>query len=79
MAMNTIQTAGQEQLIVTLSDASLVNSIKKAISMIRGVENVRTTRSKKKLTRIERSMKEVESGKLHEAKDVDDLFVQLND
>ena len=70
------QTSGQ--LLVTLSDVSMMNSLKKAISLLKGVETVKPVRQHR-LSAIEKSMQEVENGELYEAKNLDDLFRQLND
>lgn len=43
-----------------------------------GNEGVKRPKRVKKLSAIERSLKEVEAGELFEAKDLDDLFAQLN-
>ena len=74
---STGQQIQQNQIVVTLDDVSLMNSIRKAISLMRGVKSVSLPK-KKRVSAIERSMQEVEEGKLYEAKDLDDLFKQLN-
>ena len=69
------QTSGQ--LLVTLSDVSMMNSLKKAISLLKGVETVKPVRQHR-LSAIEKSMQEVENGELYEAKNLDELFLIEN-
>lgn len=76
MATSTLQQA-PNQLVVTLTDVSHIDKVRKAIASIQGVKTVRKPRMKR-ISPIERSMKEVQEGKLYEAKDLDDLFEQLN-
>ena len=64
------------ELVVQIEDASLVADLKRPIKMLRGVTCV--TIPKRKKTGLQMSIDEVRSGKLYEAKDVDDLMNQLN-
>ena len=70
----TIPTAGQ--LIVDIDDISLLKNIKKAISMLKGVTKVTAPRHPK-LSSYERALKDLDEGRVYEAKDVDDLFNQI--
>ena len=63
------------QLLVNINNMSRLKDIKKAISMLKGVESVTVPR-RKRISAYERSMKELEEGHVFEAKDVDDLFKQ---
>jgi hypothetical protein len=65
------------ELVVRIEDASLLTDIKRAIKMLRGVTSVTLPRKKK--TRLESAIDDVRSGKLYEAKDVDDLMKQLSE
>lgn len=76
--MATVQTIQPNQMIVTFDDVNFMPQVKKAIALMKGVKEVAMPRTKR-LTPIERSLKEVQEGKLYEAKDLDDLFSQLND
>lgn len=76
--MATVQTIQPNQMIVTFDDVNFMPQVKKAIALMKGVKDVAMPRNKR-LTPIERSLKEVQEGKLYEAKDLDDLFSQLND
>ena len=62
-------------LLVTISDELMMKDIKKAISMVKGVETVTKPRSKR-ISAYERSLRDLEEGRVYEAKDVDDLFKQ---
>jgi hypothetical protein len=63
------------QLLVKVSDMSMLKDIKKAISMVKGVEQVQIPR-RKRLSAYERALRDIEEGRVYEAKDVDDLFKQ---
>lgn len=73
---NTATVPVERQLIVDVEDMSLFNDIRKAISMLRGVGKVSRPR-RKRLTAYERSLKDLDEGRVYEAKDVDDLFKQI--
>lgn len=62
-------------LLVSISDMSMLKDIKKAISMVKGVESVMLPR-RKRISAYERSLRDLEEGRVYEAKDVDDLFKQ---
>lgn len=63
------------RLTVDVEDISMLRDIKKAISMVRGVTKVTVPR-RKRLSSYERSLRDLEEGRVYEAKDVDDLFKQ---
>ena len=69
----TMPTEGQ--LIVSVEDPSLLKDLKKAISMMRGVTKITIPR-RKRLSSYERSLRDLDEGRVYEAKDVDDLFKQ---
>lgn len=73
---NTATVPVERQLIVDVEDMSLFNDIRKAISMLRGVGKVSRPR-RKRMTAYERSLKDLDEGRVYEAKDVDDLFKQI--
>ena len=73
---NSATMPADRQLIVDVEDMSLFNDIKKAISMLRGVGKVTRPR-RKRLTAYERSLKDLDEGRVYEAKDVDDLFKEI--
>ena len=69
----TMPTEGQ--LIVSVEDPSLLKDLKKAIGMMRGVTKITIPR-RKRLSSYERSLRDLDEGRVYEAKDVDDLFKQ---
>jgi len=75
MAARTTQLPAEGQLLVSISDLSMLNDIKKAISMVKGVKGVTLPR-RKRISAYERSLRDLKEGRVYEAKDVDDLFKQ---
>lgn len=67
----------QNQLIVTVNDPTLLKSIKKAISLIRGVENVKSPTQRKK-TGIEEALDDVNAGRVAHWNSVDEMFDELS-
>ena len=72
--VSTIPTEGQ--LLVEIEDMSLLSDIKKAIKMLKGVKNVRSSR-RKRMTAYEESMLDVKEGRVNEYASVDDFFNTL--
>ena len=62
------------QILVTIEDMSKLKDIKRAISMLKGVGKIITPR--RRLSSYERSLRDLDEGRVYEAKDVDDLFKQ---
>ena len=71
---NTASIPAEGQLLVNIEDMSLLKDIKKAISMIKGVGKI--TMPRRRMTSYERSLRDLDEGRVFEAKDVDDLFKQ---
>lgn len=67
--MNPAQT----QILVDIEDISMLKDIKKAISMLKGVGKITIPR-RKRMSAYERSLRDLDEGRVYEAKDVDDLF-----
>ena len=63
------------QLIVTVNSRVNITNVRRAISMLKGVEKVMQPR-RKRISAYERSLRDLEEGRVYEAKDVDDLFKQ---
>ena len=74
--METTATPVPAQLIVNVEDMSMVKDLKKAIRMLRGVTKVSMPR-RKRLTGYEEAMRDVEEGRVYEAKSVDDMFIKI--
>ena len=71
---NTASMPAEGQLLVNIEDMSLLKDIKKAISMVKGVGKI--TMPCRRMTSYERSLRDLDEGRVYEAKDVDDLFKQ---
>ena len=75
--MTTSYHPKQNQLIVTVNDPTLLKSIKKAISLMRGVEKVKYPARRKK-TGIEEALDEVKEGRVSHWNSVDEMFDELS-
>ena len=75
MEARTMTYPQEGMLLVRVCDMSMMKDIRKAISMVKGVENV-TLPHRKRISAYERSLRDLEEGRVYEAKDVDDLFKQ---
>ena len=60
------------QLTVSIEDVSMLDQIKQAISMLRGVASVTTKRRPK--TGMERAVDDIQQGRVYEASSVEDLI-----
>jgi len=75
---NTRTIPSERQILVEIEDMSLLKDIKKAISMLKGVGRITIPRRKRE-SAYERSLRDLDEGRVYEAKDVDDLFNQILD
>lgn len=62
------------ELTVNIEDPSMIEQIKQAISMLKGVASV--TMKKKRRTGMERAVEDIEQGSIYEAESVEDLISQ---
>lgn len=62
------------ELTVNIEDPSMIEQIKQAISMLKGVSSV--TMKKKRRTGMERAVEDIEQGRIYEAESVEDLISQ---
>ena len=62
------------QLTVSIEDVSMLDQIKQAISMLRGVASVTMKRQPK--TGMERAVDDIRQGRVYEASSVEDLINQ---
>ena len=72
---NTTTMPAQGQILVNIENMSMLKDIKKAISMVKGVGKITLPR-RKRYSSYERSLRDLDEGRVYEAKDVDDLFKQ---
>ena len=73
---NTANIPAEGQLIVDIKDMSLINDIKKAISMLRGVGKVSRPR-RKRMTAYERSLRELDEGKVYKYDSLEDFIKEI--
>ena len=62
------------QLTVSIDDVSMLDQIRQAISLLRGVTNVTLKRQTK--TGMERAIDDIKNGRVYEASSVEDLMKQ---
>ena len=75
MAARTIQSPAEGQLLVSISDLSMLNDIKKAISMLRGVSSVTLKRRRK--TSMDHAIEDIEQGRVYKYDSLDDLIKEI--
>ena len=71
MQATTVPAEGQ--ILVNIEDMSMLKDIKRAISMLKGVGKITVPR-RKRYSSYELSLRDLDEGRVCEAKDVDDLF-----
>ena len=64
------------QILVNIENISMLRDIKKAISMVRGVTKVTVPRSKR-LSSYERSLRDLDEGRVYEYDSLDDLIKEI--
>ncbi len=75
--MAFVATAPTEgQLIVNVEDISMLKSLKKAISMMRGVTKITSPRSRQ-LSSYERSLCDLDKGRVYKYDSLDDLIKEI--
>lgn len=75
--MAFVATAPTEgQLIVNVEDISMLKSLKKAISMMRGVTKITNPRSRQ-LSSYERSLRDLDKGRVYKYDSLDDLIKEI--
>lgn len=63
------------QLTVSIEDVSMLDQIKQAISLLRGVSSVTLKRSKK--TSMDRAIEDIEQGRVYKYDSLDDLIKEI--
>ena len=78
MATTTTKTPAAGQLLVSISDLSMLNDIKKAISMLKGVTAVKKQKVKEfditKTKAFQEALDDVKHGRVTHYDSVDDMF-----
>lgn len=70
----TLPTQGQ--ILVNIEDMSLLNDIKRAISLMRGVGKITVPR-RQRLSSYERSLRDLEEGRVYEYDSLDNLIKEI--
>ena len=73
---NAATIPAEGQILVNIDDMSMLKDIKKAISLLKGVGKISVARRRKLFSAYELSLRDLDEGRVYEAKDVDDLFRQ---
>ena len=63
------------QMIVSVENVAMMKDLKKAISMMRGVTKI--TIPRKRLTSYERSMRDLEEGRVYKYDSLEDLIKEI--
>lgn len=72
---NTAALSSQSQLIVTVDDASVINDLKRAIKMMRGVSKISVKRPKK--TELDLAREDARAGRVTYYSSKEELFRDL--
>ena len=75
-SMSSPRRKAQGQILVNIEDMSMLKDIKKAISMVKGVGKITIPRSKR-LSSYERSLRDLDEGRVFEYDSLDDLIKEI--
>ena len=64
------------QLLVNIEDMSMLKDIKKAISMVKGVGKITLPR-RRRYSSYERSLRDLEEGRVYEYESLDELIKEI--
>lgn len=73
---NVATIPNQGQIIVNIDDMSMMRDIRKAISLLKGVGKITVPRSKR-LSSYERSLRDLDEGRVYEYDSLDDLIKDI--
>lgn len=65
------------QMVITFDDVSVMQHVKKTLSLMRGVKSVTIPR-KKRMCRLDRALKDVEEGRVTRWNSVEEMFEALS-
>ena len=74
---NIATVPAQGQLLVNIEDMSMLKDIRKAISMVKGVGKITMPRRRKLYSSYERSLRDLEEGRVYEYESLDDLIKEI--
>ena len=75
MAITSMAPA-QGQILVNINDMSLLKDIKRALSLMRGVGKITVPR-RQRMSSYERSLRDLEEGKVYDYDSLDDLIKEI--
>ena len=70
---NVAMAPAEGQILVDIEDMSMLKDIKKAISMVKGVGKITIPR-RKRMSAYERSLRDLDEGRVYEYDSLDDLI-----
>ena len=73
---NVAMAPAEGQILVNIEDMSMLKDIKKAISMVKGVGKITIPR-RKRMSSYERSLRDLDEGRVTTHASVDDYFKQF--
>ena len=73
---NVITSPAEGQILVNIEDMSMLKDIKKAISMVKGVGKITLPR-RRRYSSYERSLRDLDEGRVYEYESLDDLIKEI--
>lgn len=73
---NVATVPAQGQILVNIEDMSMLKDIKRAIGLIRGVGKITVPR-RKRMSSYERSLRDLDEGRVYEYDSLDDLIKEI--
>ena len=73
---NGVTSPVEGQILVNIEDMSKLKDIRKAISMVKGVGKITLPR-RRRLSSYERSMRDLDEGRVYEYESLDDLIKEI--
>ena len=73
---NVAAVPAQGQLLVDIEDMSMLKDIKRAIGLMRGVGKITTPR-RSRISSYERSLRDLDEGRVYEYDSLDDLIKEI--
>ena len=73
---NVVARPSQGQIMVNIEDMSMLRDIRKAISLLKGVGKITVPRTKR-LSSYERSLRDLDEGRVYNYDSLDDLIKEI--
>ena len=73
---NVAMAPAEGQILLDIEDMSMLKDIKKAISMVKGVGKITIPR-RKRMSAYERSLRDLDEGRVYEYDSLDDLIKDI--